>query len=65
MHFVAAALPKVPMCAHKLGYRTSPAGSPGALLARQRRARGASAATLPQRWRGRQRKAVFICRLCV
>ena len=48
MHFVAAVLPKVPICVRKLGDRTSLTNIPSAPLARHRRACRVRAAAPPE-----------------
>jgi hypothetical protein len=51
-HFAAAALPKIPICALKLGDRTSITAAIHMLCAEIRRARSVSAAAPPVWFRG-------------
>jgi hypothetical protein len=60
MDFVAVALPNVPICARKLGDRTSLTSIPSAPLARHRRARRVRAAAPPECRGGRLSQGVSI-----
>jgi hypothetical protein len=60
LDFVTAALPKVPICARKLGDKTSLTGIPSAPLARHRHARHVRAAAPPEGRGGASEPGRFI-----